>query len=222
MLRHERMARKAGFKNIAGIDEAGRGPLAGPLVAASVILKVSRFRHRIDDSKKLTPNMRECAYAEILRKAHVGIGVISEKTVDRINVYNATKKAMEQSVKKLSLKPDFLLIDGTVKFRTACRKAYITGGDSKSLSIACASIIAKVTRDGMMRQYHKKYPEYGFARHKGYGTKEHIRRLKIHGPSPIHRRSFSPIKDLILIKKERPYEKAFKKARHKKTEAPEA
>lgn len=197
MLYHERKARKAGFKHIAGIDEAGRGPLAGPVVAAALLLKKTRFKHKIDDSKKLTPRARLLAYGEILKNARVGVGIVSEKTIDAINIYNATARAMEKAVRKLSVKPDFLLVDGRIKLKIPCKKAHIKEGDSKSLSIACASIIAKVTRDKIMLGYHKKYPQYGFARHKGYATKEHVRRLMKHGPSPIHRSTFNPVKQLF-------------------------
>jgi len=197
MLRYERKARREGFKHIAGIDEAGRGPLAGPVVAASLILKETRFTSRIDDSKKLTPKARLKAYGEILKKSQIGIGIVGEKAIDKINIYQATRRAMEQAVKKLKTKPDYLLVDGRIRLKHPSRKANIIGGDSKSLSIACASIVAKVTRDEIMKKYHKKYPEYNFARHKGYGTKEHFRRLMEFGPSPIHRTSFHPVKQLI-------------------------
>lgn len=197
MLYHERKAHKRGFRRVAGIDEAGRGPLAGPVVAASLILKKSRFRHRIDDSKKLTPRARGLAYGEIRKKAWIGIGIVSEKIIDEINIYNATVLAMEEAIRNLGVKPDFLLIDGRIKLKAPCKKLHIIRGDSKSRSIACASIIAKVTRDRIMCEYHKKYPGYGFLRHKGYATKEHVRRLMKHGPSPIHRMSFNPVKKSI-------------------------
>jgi ribonuclease HII len=197
MLFHERRARKAGFRRVAGIDEAGRGPLAGPVVAAALLLKDTRFKQKIDDSKKLTPKMRLLAYKEILKKAWVGIGIVSEKTIDEINIYNATARAMEQALRKLKVKPDFLLVDGRIRLRTRLGRSLIIRGDSESLSIACASIIAKVTRDRMMVKYHKRFPQYGFSRHKGYATAEHTRALKKHGPSPIHRMSFRPVKNLI-------------------------
>ena len=200
MLYHERKANKRGFRRVAGIEEAGRGPLAGPVVAASLILKQTRFKNRIDDSKRLTPRARLLAYGEILGKAWIGIGVVSEKVIDKINIYNATALAMEKAVRNLKVKPDFLLVDGRIKLKTPCRKSNIIKGDSKSLSIACASIIAKVTRDRMMCEYHKKYPRYVFFRHKGYATAEHVRRLMKYGPSPIHRASFNPVKTLSLVR----------------------
>jgi len=169
-------------------------------VAASLILKSTRFKHRIDDSKKLTPKARFLAYKEILKKAWVGVGIVSEKTIDRINIRNATRLAMEKATKSLKLKPDFLLIDGKIPLTIESKKSYIVGGDSKSLSIAAASIVAKVTRDAIMCGYHEIYPRYGFLRHKGYGTKEHILCLMKYGPSPIHRVTFNPVKTLIKFK----------------------
>ncbi|MBL7157375.1 MAG: ribonuclease HII [Candidatus Omnitrophica bacterium] len=194
-LKHERKAHREGYRRVAGIDEAGRGPLAGPVVASAVILKETRFKQRIDDSKKLTPLARNLAYEEIKRKVWFGIGIVSEKVIDKINIYNATARAMEIAVRNLGVKPDYLLIDGRIRLKVLCKKAHIIGGDSKSLSIACASIIAKVTRDSIMCKYHKRYPAYGFLRHKGYGTREHLRKLIKHGPSPIHRFTFKPVKD---------------------------
>ncbi|MFH1380788.1 MAG: ribonuclease HII [Candidatus Omnitrophota bacterium] len=194
MLRHERKANRQGFKFIAGLDEAGRGPLAGPVVAAAVILKDVVFKARIDDSKRLTPKLRSLAYREILEKAWIGVGIVCEKVIDQVNIYNATIAAMEQAVANLSKTPDYLLIDGTLKLDLNCGKRCIIRGDSKSLSIACASIVAKVVRDDMMHGYHKKFPKYGFDRHKGYGTKEHFSLIKRYGPSPIHRMSFYPLR----------------------------
>jgi len=166
------------------------------VVAASLILKSTHFKNRIDDSKKLTPKSRLLAYREIIEKAWIGVGIKNEKVIDEVNIYRATAMAMEEAVKNLEVKPDYLLVDGRVRLKTHCQKAYIIGGDSKSLSIACASIIAKVTRDKIMEKYHKKYPKYGFLRHKGYGTKEHFHRLMKHGPSPIHRFTFNPLKSI--------------------------
>jgi len=171
--------------------------LAGPVVASSVILRNTRFKNRIDDSKKLTPKSRNLAFKEILKKAWVGIGIVSEKSIDCLNIYRATTKAMEKAIKSLEVKPDYLLIDGKVPVKSSIKKAHIIGGDSKSLTIACASIVAKVTRDNIMKKYDKKFPKYGFSKHKGYGTKEHVRNLNKYGPSPIHRTSFRPVKGLI-------------------------
>lgn len=176
------------------MDEAGRGPLAGPVVAGAVIVKDYKFKERIDDSKKLSAKLREKAYPEIFQKSIVGIGVVDEKTIDRINIYQATKKAMQIAISNLKLPPDFVIVDGKMKIATKCPLKCIVGGDSKSLSIAAASIVAKVTRDRLMVEYDKIYPQYGFARHKGYGTKSHMEALSNHGPSPIHRFSFNPVK----------------------------
>jgi len=191
LLRHEKKLSKAGYKIIAGVDEAGRGPLAGPVVAGAVILKEFRFRETIDDSKKLSAKKRERAYAEILKKAFVGIGIIDEKEIDRINIYRATIKAMELAVSNLSISPEYLIVDGNMKLTANCPVKSIVRGDAQSLSIAAASIIAKVTRDKLMVRFHKQYPQYGFAKHKGYATRTHIEAISAHGLSPIHRRSFS-------------------------------
>jgi ribonuclease HII len=182
---------------VAGVDEAGRGPLAGPVVAGAVILKRTSFKEYIDDSKKLTALQRARAYKEILRKGIVSVGVVGEKTIDSINILRATRKAMEIAIANLQIPPDYVIVDGNVKLKTACPVECIIKGDTKSLSIAAASIIAKVTRDTMMERFHAFYPQYGFARHKGYPTKGHKAALKAHGPSPVHRRSFHPVKSLI-------------------------
>lgn len=183
-------ARASGFRFIAGIDEAGRGPLAGPVVAASVMLKEFDFTARIDDSKKLSASVREEAYQQILKKAIVGIGIVSEDIIDRINIHRATLLAMEEAVLNLDGAPDLLLIDGNMKLRLPYPQIGIINGDESCLSIACASIVAKVTRDRLLRFYDGLFPEYGFSRHKGYGTKTHIAALKDRGFSPIHRRTF--------------------------------
>ncbi|MDO8535524.1 MAG: ribonuclease HII [Candidatus Omnitrophota bacterium] len=201
LLLHEKSLNSSGFFSIAGVDEAGRGPLAGPVVAGAVIIKNTRFKERIDDSKKLTAKRREVAYREILKKAIVGVGIIDEKTIDKINIYQATKKAMQMAVSRLKIPPDYVIVDGNMKIATKCPLKCIVGGDSKSLSIAAASIVAKVTRDRIMVEYDKEYPQYGFARHKGYGTKEHMAAIKTHGASPIHRNSFRPIKQSNQVKK---------------------
>jgi len=195
MLYHERKLIRRGKKNIAGIDEAGRGPLAGPVVAAAVILKEFSFNNRIADSKKLTGPSRERAYAEIMGKAYVGIGIVGEKEIDDINILKATLKAMKMAVTDLRARPDNLLIDGnSAPPGIRCPKTLIINGEAHSLSIACASIIAKVTRDLIMSYYDAVYPEYGFGRHKGYGTKRHFGALREFGPSPIHRRTFTLVK----------------------------
>ena len=194
LLLHEKRLNKSGYWLVAGIDEAGRGPLAGPVVASAVILKSRVFSATIDDSKKLSAKKREKAYLEIFKKAIVGVGIVDEKTIDKINIYRATIKAMEMAIANLEIPPDYIIVDGRVKLSTKCPHKCIVKGDSKSLSIAAASIIAKVTRDHLMVEYDKVYPQYGFAKHKGYGTRFHCSALKKHGPSPIHRFSFQPIR----------------------------
>mgnify|MGYP003394340724 CR=1 FL=1 len=194
MLYHERRLTRQGKRQIAGIDEAGRGPLAGPVVAAAVILRDFRFKNRIADSKVLTRLARERAYEEILRKADVGIGIVGERDIDRINILRASLHAMELAVYDLGIRPDYLLIDGNIHPELPHPKKTLIGGESHSISIACASIVAKVTRDFIMSYYDALYPEYGFARHKGYGTRSHFLAIRRFGPSPIHRRSFTLIK----------------------------
>jgi len=190
MLSHEKKAKSRGFTVIAGIDEAGRGPLAGPVVASAVILTDLKFTHRIDDSKKLSPRKRELAYQEIITKAIVGIGTAPEDVIDQINIRKATILAMKNAVTNLGVDPDYLLIDGRLELDVPHKQKCIIRGDSKSLSIAAASIVAKVTRDRMMKSYHRLYPGYRFDLHKGYGTKAHIMKIKRFGLSPIHRRTF--------------------------------
>lgn len=182
---------------IIGVDEVGRGPLAGPVMAAAVTLKTVRFKNRIDDSKKLTPSQREHAFGEIVNKSVFGIGIINEKVIDRQNIAVATRMAMEQAISGLidKLKPNHrhhihILVDGNIKLDIDLPFTNIIKGDSKSKSIACASILAKVIRDRIMSLYDKIYPQYGFLRHKGYPTREHRLALKRFGPSLIHRTSF--------------------------------
>ncbi|MDP3792061.1 MAG: ribonuclease HII [Candidatus Omnitrophota bacterium] len=194
LLVHERSLNNCGYRFIAGVDEAGRGPLAGPVVAAAVILKTFVFGEIIDDSKKLSAKRREMAYDEIIEKAIVGVGIVDEKTIDKINIYQATKRAMKMAISSLEVPPEYVIVDGKMNIYTKCPLKCIVGGDSKSLSIAAASIIAKVTRDRIMLEYDSIYPQYGFARHKGYGTKFHMAALEKYGPSAIHRRSFRPVK----------------------------
>ncbi len=205
MLYYERKLSKQGHSLIIGVDEAGRGPLAGPVVAAAVALGTKRFKNRIDDSKKLTPQQRENAFLEIVEKSIFGIGVINEKIIDRLNILVATRIAMEQAIAMLLQKVKYLsshnihiIVDGDVKLKTAYPVTNIIRGDSKSKSIASASILAKVTRDRMMVSYDKVYPQYGFLRHKGYPTKAHRDALERFGPSLIHRASFSPVREAYL------------------------
>jgi len=190
LLSQELKVMAMGYRFIAGIDEAGRGPLAGPVVAASVILKNYNFSVKIDDSKRLSPLARERAYQEISQKAFVGIGIVPEDAIDKINIYQATMLAMRISILNLDVKPDFLLIDGNMKLSIETEQVAIVCGDQKSLSIACASIMAKVTRDRLLKFYDNIFPGYGFSQHKGYGTKSHIKAITHKGLSPIHRRSF--------------------------------
>ena len=182
---------------ICGIDEVGRGPLAGPVVASAVILpKTARIMY-INDSKKLSEARREKLYTEIMEQAvSVGIGEASYRRIDEINILQATYEAMRQAIDKLNVKPDLLLNDAVTIPEVFVRQVPIIKGDAKSMSIAAASIIAKVTRDRQMVEYDKLYPEYGFASNKGYGSAEHIAALKKYGPTPIHRRSF--IRSFIL------------------------
>lgn len=176
---------------ICGIDEAGRGPLAGPVTAAAVILPKDCEILYLDDSKKLTPRRRELLYDEIMEKAvSVSVGLASPQKIDEINILQATYAAMRDAVAGLSVKPDILLNDAVTIPGVDVRQVPIVKGDAKSVSIAAASVIAKVTRDRLMIAYDKVMPEYGFASHKGYGTKRHIEALQKYGPSPIHRKSF--------------------------------
>ncbi len=194
MHRYEKKARRKGFRLIVGIDEAGRGPLAGPVVAASVLIGKRLFRERIDDSKLLSPLKRQKAFFEILRHCLVSVGIVDNADIDEINILNATKRAMEQAVSGMGIKPDCLLIDGNIKLNLPFHQEGIVKGDSKSVSIAAASIIAKVVRDSLMLKFDVVYPQYGFRYHKGYGTKKHVSALKLFGPCPIHRRTFEPVR----------------------------
>jgi len=180
---------------VAGVDEAGRGPLAGPVVACAVIIKENSFTAKIFDSKKLSFSSREKAFAEIIKKAHVGVGIVNRKTIDRKNILQATIIAIKKALDNLGVKPQYLLVDGRFK-QGAWPYPYQTvlKGDSRCFSIACASIVAKVVRDNLMSYYSAVYPRYGFNRNRVYYTNGHIRAIKRYGPSPIHRRSFRPIR----------------------------
>jgi len=191
LLEYENQLLEAGNKLIGGIDEAGRGPLAGPVVVAGVIMPLGKsdLIDGVNDSKKLSAKKRDKLYDEILAKAiDVQVAVVDNKTIDEINILNATKQGMLQCIEGFS-EVDCVLIDA-VKLDTSVRTLSIVHGDALSYSIAAASIVAKVTRDRMMEDFDKSYPQYGFAKHKGYGTAAHIAALKQYGPCPIHRRSF--------------------------------
>ncbi|MFA6384193.1 MAG: ribonuclease HII [Candidatus Omnitrophota bacterium] len=198
----ERISEKAGKEFIIGVDEAGRGPLAGPVVAAAVCLRGKVFHNRIDDSKRLSASQRNAAYQEIILNSFFGIGIVNEKVIDRVNILVATKRAMEQAIAKVlerrgNIRPDAIhvLIDGPITLNVGFSATSIIKGDQKSLSIAAASILAKVTRDRIMDIYDKIFPVYGFAQHKGYGTLKHRMAIERFGRSSIHRMSFCGVKD---------------------------
>ena len=199
--RHERTLRKAGVEIIAGIDEAGRGPLAGPVVAAAVILP-ERFRHKVlTDSKQLSAAVREELYLELTAEGRGiawTVAIVENDEIDRINILRATHQAMRQAVAALPVPPQHALIDGLPVRPFPIPHTALVGGDGLSFSIAAASVIAKVTRDRIMREMDVLYPEYRFSQHKGYGTAEHLDRLRTHGPCPIHRRTFLPVRNAQL------------------------
>lgn len=192
----EKKARAQGYQIVAGVDEAGRGPLAGPVVAAAAILNEQNPIAGLDDSKKLTPKKRDTLF-EILQAEAVawGVGMAGPAEIDDINILQASLLAMKRAVDDMSSQPDFLLIDGLFKIPSPLPQEPITKGDSRSASIAAASIIAKVTRDRLMQAYHETYPEYGFAGHKGYPTKAHKAAIRQYGCCPIHRRTFKGVKE---------------------------
>lgn len=176
---------------VCGVDEAGRGPLAGPVVAAAVIFDSKTFIEKVNDSKKINEHLREELYDEIINKSvSYGIGIVKEKKIDKINILQAAMSAMQIAVKKLSIKPDLILIDGNKSFATPIPTITIVKGDSKSFSIAAASILAKVTRDRIMRKASEKHPNYKWFKNKGYGTREHIAAIKEFGITSLHRRTF--------------------------------
>ncbi|MBS2760787.1 ribonuclease HII [Bacillus licheniformis] len=194
MTSFERSLRARGYQYIAGIDEAGRGPLAGPVVAAAVILKEDCEILGLTDSKKLSKQKREDYYSYIMEEAAaVGVGIADAHEIDELNIYEASKAAMLKAVQALDVAPDYLLIDA-MSLAVDTEQSSIIKGDAKSASIAAGACIAKVTRDRLMDEYAEKYPLYGFEKHKGYGTKEHLNALAKYGSSPIHRRSFAPVK----------------------------
>ncbi len=189
----EKQLREKGFKAICGIDEAGRGPLAGPVVVASVIMPENSMIEGVNDSKKISEKKREKLYDQILEEAiSYGVGIIGQDEIDEINILNATKKALTLSLKELTTKPDLIIVDALTHIDTmGIPYESIIKGDAKCYSIASASIIAKVTRDRIMREWDSVYPEYGFIQHKGYGTAKHISAIKEYGLCPIHRKSFT-------------------------------
>jgi ribonuclease HII len=199
-LRHEIALRAAGCEIVAGIDEAGRGPLAGPVVVAAVILP-AKFRHKtLTDSKQLAEKRREAIYAELTTRGDIvwAVSQADHEEIDRINILRATWEAMKRAALALSVAPHHCLIDGSPVRGFPLPYTALVGGDALSFSIAAASVIAKVTRDRIMVEMDGPYPMYEFARHKGYGTALHLERLGAHGPCPIHRRSFLPVRQLEL------------------------
>jgi len=194
----EKMYYHRGYQRIAGVDEVGRGPLAGPVVASAVILPKDGIGQTIFDSKKISSKKREDLYELILSKAlGVGIGKVGQEEIDLINIYQATLKAMALAVQSLPIPPDFILIDGLQGFNLPLPQKPIRKGDQLSSSIAAASIVAKVTRDRMMLEYHQKYPQYNFAKNKGYGTKEHRRAIEKFGVCELHRKTFRGVKEYL-------------------------
>lgn len=190
--------RAAGHAIICGVDEAGRGPWAGPVCAAAVILNPAQIPAGLNDSKKLTEARREALFPQIMAVADVGVGLVSAAEIDQLNILQATYLAMRRAVEGLKQTPTLALIDGNRAPKLSCATQTIVEGDAKSLSIAAASIIAKVTRDRLMIKLDAAYPAYGFAQHKGYGTAAHAAALKAHGPCTEHRRSFAPIRKLTI------------------------
>lgn len=199
-LEHEERLRASGFCRIAGVDEAGRGPLAGPVVAAAVILPDGFSHPRLNDSKKLSEKVRAALFEELMEWPGVAQAVVevTPGEIDRLNILRATHEAMRRAVAKLHPEPDHVLIDGLPVQPFPKPQTALVGGDGLSLSIAAASILAKVTRDRLMLALDAAYPQYAFAQHKGYGTALHLARLQEHGPCPAHRRSFAPVRQLLL------------------------
>ncbi len=192
--RYEARAWRTGLARIAGLDEAGRGPLAGPVVAAAVIIAPDRRIKGLADSKLLPPERREELYSVIQERAlAVGVGVVDHETIDRINILQATRQAMAGALAALAITPELVITDFVVLAGLPCPQRNLVAGDRRCATVAAASIIAKVTRDRMMVAVDAQFPEYGFARHKGYATPEHLAALDAHGPCPIHRRSFSGV-----------------------------
>jgi ribonuclease HII len=199
-LKYESNLYKKGISTVAGVDEAGRGPLAGPVVAAAVILPLKFSHGQLDDSKKLSPRAREKIYGELSSdpEIHWHAAVVGTEEIDRLNILRATHQAMRLAVLGLGIPPVHALIDGLEVHPFPLPQTALVGGDGLSLSIAAASVIAKVTRDRIMLEMHGLYPEYAFNKHKGYSTPEHLAMLHKHGPCPIHRRSFEPVAQCVV------------------------
>ena len=209
MLQFERQAWEQGVVRLAGVDEAGRGPLAGPVVAAAVVFERAfleaeqdRLLREVDDSKTLTESQREAAYALLTLRCPLamGVGVADVEEIDSLNILRATHLAMARALTALPVLPELALVDGLPVPGLPCPSQSIVDGDARSLIIAAASIIAKVTRDRLMRELDRQYPHFGFAQHKGYGTRAHMQALLQHGPCPAHRRSFRPVRDALGIR----------------------
>jgi ribonuclease HII len=199
-LEFEERLRASGFCRVAGVDEAGRGPLAGPVVAAAVILPAGFSHPRLNDSKKLSEKVRVSLFAELLEAPQVSSAIVEvgPEEIDQLNILRATHEAMRRAVLKLQPAPDHVLIDGLPVSPFPKPQTALVGGDGLSLSIAAASVLAKVTRDRLMLALDAEYPQYAFAQHKGYGTALHLARLQEHGPCPAHRRSFAPVRQMVL------------------------
>ena len=201
-LRFEKLLWSKGVSLVAGIDEAGRGPLAGPVVAAVAVLPAKFSLAGLNDSKQLAEEFREEIFEALIASGALvcyGIGIAEPAEIDRFNILRATFLAMQRAIAALPMQPEHLLIDGLPVPVFQQPQTAIVGGDGKSKSIAAASVIAKVTRDRMMRKWHSEFPQYSFDRNKGYGTREHLESLQIHGPCPIHRRSFAPVSQTYFI-----------------------
>lgn len=198
-LAYERNARAGGAVRIAGVDEVGRGPLAGPVVAAAVILPEGLLIPGVNDSKQIAEEERERLFGVIVGAAAAyGIGIVDERTIEEINILEASLLAMERALAAIIPPPDYVLIDGNCCLpRVRCFQKAIVKGDSRSHSIAAASILAKVTRDRMMAELHDRFPQYNFCRHKGYGTAEHVAAIRKHGPCEAHRRTFEPLASML-------------------------
>ena len=201
--RYEAQAWRAGLVRVAGLDEAGRGPLAGPVVAAAVILTSDRRVKKLCDSKLLSPERREELFEAITARAvAVGVGIVDHATIDRVNILQATRLAMLEALRGLAIAPDLVITDFVALPGLTCPQRNLVDGDARCATVAAASIIAKVTRDRLMLEADKQFPEYGFARHKGYATADHLAALDRHGPCALHRRAFAGVwrqGDLVLL-----------------------